>query len=101
MIDFWMKLFQVDWISATLIVMICMTGSAIMKAMLPTPGLAFVAAPVTVFSAFAATAVWRDFGLTLGAEKVLDVAAAAGMGMTAGAILTIVAYRGLLAISTR
>ena len=96
-----MKLFQVDWISSTLIVLICMTGGAVMKAMLPTPGLVFVAAPVTLFSAFATTAVWREFGLTLGAEKVLDVAASAGMGMTIGAVVTIAAYRAVLAIGAR
>ncbi|MGE8943805.1 hypothetical protein ACO2I3_18020 [Leptospira interrogans] len=101
MIDYWMSLFEVDWISATLIVVICMVGSAIMKAMMPSPALAFVAAPVTLFAAFLATAVWRDHGITLGDEKILDVAVAAGMGMTMGAVATILVYRTVLALGAR
>lgn len=101
MIDYWMSLFEVDWISATLIVVICMVGSAILKAMSPTPALAFVAAPVTLFAAFLATAVWRDHGITLGDEKILDVAVAAGIGMTMGAVMVIVVYRAVIALAAR
>ena len=101
MIDYWMSLFEVDWISATLIVVICMVGSAILKAMSPTPALAFVAAPVTLFAAFLATAVWRDNGITLGDEKILDVAVAAGIGMTMGAVMVIVVYRAVIALAAR
>jgi hypothetical protein len=101
MIDYWMSLFEVDWISATLIVVICMVGSAIMKAMMPSPALAFAAAPVTLFAAFLVTAVWRDHGITLGDEKILDVAAAAGIGMTIGAVATVLIYRTVVIFGSR
>ena len=84
MADYWMKMFQVDPISSTLIIVLCLAGSAILKSMTPTPALAIIAAPISMFSAFAVYAGWRDYGITLGAEKILDVAAAAGEGSAAG-----------------
>ena len=101
MADYWMKMFQVDPISSTLIIVLCLAGSAILKSMTPTPALAIIAAPISMFSAFAVYAGWRDYGITLGAEKILDVAAAAGVGMTLGAVTTIVLYRAILAVSAR
>lgn len=97
----WHKLFQMDWVSSTLLILICMVGGAIMKSMLPTPGLAFLAFPVTVVGAFAANAAARDFGITLGGDKMLDVAVASSAGMTLGAIATIIVFRLLVALGTR
>lgn len=99
--DAWHMLFQIDWIGSTLIILICMVGGGIMKAMLPVPALAYMAFPVTVLGAFATNAVFREYGITLGGDKMLDVAAGTCVGMVLGATVVIVLFRALIALTSR
>ncbi|MCL4767945.1 MAG: hypothetical protein KJZ80_17105 [Hyphomicrobiaceae bacterium] len=99
--DLWHKLFQIDWISSTLVMMICTVGGVIMKAALPVPALAYMAFPVTVFGAFATNAAFRELGITLGSDKMLDVAAGTCLGMTLGATAAIVVFRALIALTSK
>ncbi len=94
-------LFQIDWISSSLIMMICAIGGVIMKAMLPVQAVAYAAFPVIVLSAFAVNAVVRETGFTLGADRMLDVAAATCVGMIFGATLTILVFRALVALTSK